>query len=74
MRKDGEQLPELLKTIKSSVNLEKTGNAIAKMRQTKSRSLFIQINEETEAAESMRAEVKRSFRYKREEDGVGLSN
>lgn len=48
--KDDEQFPELLKTIRRTVNPEATGNAIERIRNTQKR-----------AAESVRKEVVRSL-------------
>lgn len=59
--KDDENFPELIKTIRSKVNQNITGDSIAKMRMTASGNLLIEINGETEAAETVKNEVARSL-------------
>lgn len=59
--KGGEEFPELLKTIRRTVDPKVTGNAITKMRRTGKNELLIEINGGTDSAENVRAEVERSL-------------
>lgn len=59
--KGTEEFPELLRTVKTTVDPEVTGNSIARMRRTTQESLLIEINGGAEAAEKMRQEVARSL-------------
>lgn len=58
---DKEQFPELLSTIRRSVNPDVTGNSIARIRKTGTGKLLIEINGDAKAAESVKAEVERSL-------------
>lgn len=58
---EGQQFPELLKTIRKNVNPDATGDAIAKMRETQNGKLLIEINGGADSAETVRAEITRSM-------------
>lgn len=61
VKRDDEQFPDLLKTARSKVDTGIIGNAISKMRQTKTGSLLIQINGGAEVAKVVKDEVARSL-------------
>lgn len=56
-----EEFPELLRTVRSSVNPAVTGDSIAKMRRSQQGNLLIEINGGAEAAERVRQEISRSL-------------
>lgn len=58
---EGQQFPELLKTIRKNVDPEVTGDAIMKMRETQNGKLLIEINGGSGPTEAVRAEVARSM-------------
>lgn len=58
---EGQQFPELLKTIRKNVNPDVTGDAIMKMRETQNGKLLIEINGGAGPTETVRAEVARSM-------------
>lgn len=51
VKKDGEEFSELLKTVRSKVDPEVTGNAISRLRKSKNGDLLIVINGGNESAE-----------------------
>lgn len=55
------QFPELLKTVRQKVDPATTGTAIAKLKQTKSGNLLVEINGGLEKAEIVRVEIERSL-------------
>lgn len=59
--RDEAGFPELLKTVRRTVDPAVTGNAIAKMRKTTSGKLLIEINGGNDAAETVRQEIVRSL-------------
>lgn len=56
-----EEFPELLRTVRSSVNPTLRGDSIAKMRRTQQGNLLIEINGGAEAAETVRQEISHSL-------------
>lgn len=59
--KDKADFPELLKTVRRTVDPAVTGDAIAKMCKTASGKLLIEINGRNDAAETVRQEIARSL-------------
>jgi len=59
--KENDSFPELLKTLRSKVDSEKTGTMISKLRETRNGNLLMEINGGAEAAEIVRREVARSL-------------
>lgn len=61
VRKDGEDFPELLKTVRSGVNPEVTGNSIGRLRKTRNGDLLVVINGGNGPAETVKAEITRAL-------------
>lgn len=61
MSKGAEEFPELLRTVRTSVNPAVTGDSIAKIRRTQQGNLLIEINGGAKAAEMVKQEVFRSL-------------
>lgn len=59
--KEGEDFPELLKTVRRRVDLGTTGNANARLRQTRTGDLLIEVSGGVDAAELIRKKVSRSL-------------
>jgi len=61
VRSGDDAFSELLRTVRSKVDVENTGTIISKMRETRNGSLLIEINSDTESADLVKAEIERSM-------------